>query len=122
MKKSLFAVAFLSLVLLICCGHKPDTIVGTWKVANVSVGFDEYKYTPDMVRQIGLAEKSNVIVVEADSTLIYVSGGDTLRKKAAMKNGDLYLDGEKFAVIQKDTITETKKTVLGDVVIKYTKQ
>lgn len=115
-------MALVLLAFLTSCGHKSDTIVGTWKVANVSVGFDEYKYTPDMVRQIGLAEKANVIVLDADSSLLYISGGDTLRGKAIVKNGELYLDGEKFAVIQNDTITETKKTVLGDVVIKYTKQ
>ena len=115
-------MALLSFAFLTGCGHKPDTIVGTWTVANVSVGFDEYKYTPDMVRQIGLAEKANVIVVEADSSLLYISAGDTLRGNAVVRDGNLYLDGEKFAIIQKDTITETKKTVLGDVVIKYTKQ
>lgn len=121
MKKSLFALALVLFALLTACGHKPDTIVGTWKAAHVSVGFDEYSYTPDMVRQIGMTEKANVIVVEADSSLLYISGGDTLHG-ALMKNGDLYLAEEKFAVLKNDTITEVKKTVLGNVVIKYTKQ
>lgn len=120
MKKILFAAILVPLFLLGC--SDTDPIVGTWKAARVNIGFDEYKYTPDMVRQIGLSEKTNVIVINPDSTMLYISCGDTLHGEFAMRNKDVYFNGDRIAVLQDDTLVETKKTILGEVVVKYTKQ
>ena len=121
MKKTLFVVMLALLSVMSSCSDS-DTIVGTWRVANVNIGFDEYKYTPDMVRQIGLEEKANTIILKADSTMLYVSGNDTLNGRFSLRNQDLFFNNEKFAIISNDTLTETKRTVLGDVVIKYNKK
>lgn len=120
MKKILFVVMLALLSVMSSC-RDSDAIVGTWRVANVNIDFDEYKYTPDMVRQIGLEEKANTIILKADSTMLYVSGNDTLSGRFSLRNQDLYFNNEHFAVLRNDTLTETKRTVLGDVVIKYTK-
>ena len=121
MKKTLFVVLIALSSVMSSCSDS-DTIVGTWRVAQVNIGFDEYKYTPDMVRQIGLEEKANTIILKADSTMLYISDNDTLSGNFALRNRDFYFNNEKFAIIINDTLTETKRTVLGDVVIKYTKK
>jgi len=121
MKKTL-AFSMLLILLMMGCHRSGNTIIGVWKPISVNVGFDEYKYTPDMIRQIGLAEKANVIIVDSDSIMHYISGGDTIVGRMSLRGGEWNVDGEKFAIYANDTLTETKKTVLGNVVIKYTKQ
>lgn len=120
--RSFLFVPILALFVLAGCGRESHTIVGTWKVVHVNVDFDEYRYTPDMVKQVGLAEKSNVLIVTPDSTMLYISCGDTLRGKISVLNSELFINNEKFATYKNDTVTEVKRTVLGDVEIKYTKQ
>lgn len=119
MKKTFAFVLFALLVM--SCHKNSHTIIGEWKPVSVNVDFDEYKYTPDMIRQIGLSEKANVVIIAPDSTMQYISGGDTVVGRVSLRGGEMFIDKEKFATYRNDTITETKRTVLGDVVIKYTK-
>ncbi len=112
----------LATVALCGCKQKSQDYAGKWKVVNVNMEFDENKYTPDMVRQVGLSEKSNEITIGSDSSMVYVSCGDTLSGKLNLRDGVLYCGNVEFATLRKDTIVETKRTVMGEVKIKYCRE
>lgn len=118
--KKITAISVFFALLMLSCSRGDNNKTGVWKPVSVKIGFDEYKSTPDMVRQVGLEEKSNVIAINSDSTFCYVSCGDSIAGKVKNDNS-LCADGKVIAVIQNDTIVENKKTVLGDVLIKYVK-
>ena len=56
--------------------------------------FNEQIATPEMVRQYGEMEKGNVIEINKDSVLTYISEGDTIRGKCLLKGEKSYRDGD----------------------------
>lgn len=88
---------YLSLILLLflcACTGKQDPLIGRWTVEKVYVGFDEHRSNPEMVRQYGEMEKGNVIEINKDSVLTYISEGDTIRGKCLLKGEKSYRDGD----------------------------
>lgn len=106
-------------LLLSSCHRKTDTLIGRWEVERVNVEFDESKATPEMVRQFGEMEKGNVIEINKDSLLIFISDGDTLRGQCSLKGETLYCDGVVFATIHDGVLMTETSTPLGKVEVFY---
>ena len=67
------------LLLLTSCHRNNDPLIGRWTVEKVNVAFDENLASPEMVKQLGEVEKGNVIEIGNDSTMMFISDGDTLK-------------------------------------------
>ena len=76
------------------CHRTDDPLIGLWTVEKVNVEFNEQIATPEMVRQYGEMEKGNVIEINKDSVLTYISEGDTIRGKCLLKGEKSYRDGD----------------------------
>ena len=83
--------------------------------------FDENKSTPEMVRQYGEMEKSNVLMISNDSVLTFISGGDTLRGRCSLRDHQVYCDGEPFGRIEDGVITTETTTPIGKIEVVYKK-
>ena len=109
------------MVLLSCVG-KQDPFVGRWTVEKVNVDFDENLSTPEMVRQYGEIEKGNIIEIGKDSTLVFISDGDTMRGKCSLRGTQLFLEGMLFGRYEDGLIEIETVTPLGEVAVVYSKQ
>lgn len=103
------------------CHRHEDPFVGRWTVEKVHVDFDENKATPEMVRQYGEVEKGNVIEITKDSTLVFVSDGDTLKMRWALKGNQILCDGSPFGRYENGTIRTESSTPLGTIMVIYGK-
>ena len=103
------------------CHRRSDALVGRWTVDRVNVEFNEQQATPEMVRQYGEMEKGNVIEICHDSTLIYVTNGDTLRGQYSVKGDVLYLGGKLFGSLHDGVLTTETSTPMGLVTVDYQK-
>ena len=115
---------YLSLTLLLllgACVGRHDPFFGRWEVERVNVEFDESKASPEMVRQFGEMEKGNVIEINKDSLLTFISDGDTLRGRCSLKGNSLYCDGELFGLYENGTIQTKSSTPLGIIEVIYRK-
>ena len=113
---------YLSLTLLLllgACVGRHDPFFGRWEVERVNVEFDESKASPEMVRQFGEMEKGNVIEINKDSLLTFISDGDTLRGHCSLKGETLYCDGTVFGVIRDGVLMTETSTPLGKVEVFY---
>lgn len=106
-------------LLLSSCHRNSDTLIGRWEVEHVNVEFDESKATPEMVRQFGEMEKGNIIEINKDSLLTFISDGDTLRGHCSMKSETLYCDGSVFATVHNGVLMTETSTPLGKVEVFY---
>ena len=110
---------FVLIILLSSCHRNDDPFFGRWTVDRVNVEFDEYKATPEMVRQYGELEKGNVIEISNDSVLTFISDGDTLKGQCSLRGQQLLLDGKAFGKIEDGLLTTETSTPLGKVRVVY---
>ena len=101
--------------------HSNDALIGRWTVDRVNVEFDENKATPEMVRQYGELEKGNVIEISKDSTLIFISGGDTLQGRCSLNGSQLFFEGRTWGCLEDGFIETHMETPLGKVSLVYKK-
>ena len=86
------------------------------------MAFDENLASPEMVRQLGEMEKGNVIEIGNDSTMMFISDGDTLKGKYALKGSQLFCDGRLFGLINEGTLVTETQTPIGKMSVYYKKE
>ena len=116
-----FLFAMTAVLLLASCHRISDPLIGRWTVEKVNVEFDENKATPEMVRQYGDMEKGNVIEIGQDSTLTFISDGDTVRGKCSLKGSQLFCDGKLFGGLEDGKLITQNKTPIGTIEVVYLK-
>ena len=109
------------LLLFASCSPKEDAFIGRWTVDKVNVEFDADGTTPEMVRQVGAMEKNNVVIITADSVLMQVVEGDTMRCICSLRGGQILCDGEPWGWFEEDVIKTETFTPLGVVKASYRK-
>lgn len=114
--------SILLLLVLVSCYSNDDPFFGRWTVERVNVEFDEYKATPEMVRQYGELEKGNVIEISKDSVLTFISDGDTLRGRFALRGTQVLCDRKLFGRYENGLIETETSTPLGKVRVVYRKK
>ncbi len=114
-------VAVLFFILFMTSCRQNDPFIGRWTVERVHVEFDETKATPEMVRQYGELEKGNILEINEDSVLTFVSGGDTLQGHCSLQKQNLYFEGNLFGRYANDIIETQTATPLGKVIVNYRK-
>ena len=113
--------AALILLLLFSCTGKQDPLIGRWTVEKVNVDFNENIATPELVRQYGEIEKANIVEITQDSTLVFISDGDTIEGKCSLKGSLLYCDGKLFGSLAEGKLMTEDITPLGKVTVCYRK-
>lgn len=108
-------------LLLVSCTHQEDPFFGHWTVDKVNVEFDADGTTPEMVRQIGAMEKNSEVIITADSMLMQVVEGDTMRGVCSLRGNQILCDGEPWGVFEEDVIKTETFTPLGVVKASYHK-
>ena len=116
-----FFLAITAVLLLASCHRTKDPLIGRWTVEKVNVEFNERIATPEMVRQYGEMEKGNVIEIDQDSTLVFVSDGDTVRGKCSLKGSQLFCDGKLFGSLEGGKLITQNKTPIGTIEVVYLK-
>ena len=111
----LFAFLFFS------CYRSNDPLIGRWTVEKVNVEFDEHIATPEMVKQYGEMEKDNIIEITQDSTLVFISEGDTLKGRCSLIGGQLLWDGKPFGRYENGMIQTESSTPMGKIIVAYSK-
>ncbi|MBR3710639.1 MAG: hypothetical protein IKM99_06705 [Bacteroidales bacterium] len=114
-------VAVIMVLLLSSCHRNDDPLFGRWVVEKVNVEFDENKSTPEMVRQYGEMERGNVIEIGKDSSMIFISDGDTSWGKIGGKGEALFYDGVLFGQFKDGVIITETSTPIGKVRVSYKK-
>ena len=118
MKKALYIALML---ISIGCKRNTDTIIGTWKAEKVAVDFDEKHSTPEIVKQAGTLEKGNLIIISADSTLTFISQGDTIKGTISVKEPQILFNGKHFASLKDNQIVTNEATPFGNITVSYQK-
>ena len=120
MKKSILIA---TAILLSCmgCQRNTDTLMGNWKAEKVEVDFDERHSTPEIVKQTGFIEKGNQLSITEDSTLIFISQGDTIKGNFSVKGAQILLNGKAFGLITENGIVTKEDTPFGNITIEYQK-
>ena len=112
----LFAIA-----LFFSCHRNTDPFFGRWTVEKVNVDFDEHIASPEMVKQYGEMEKGNVIEISKDSTLMFISEGDTLKMHCVLEGKQILCDGNPFGYYENGVIQTESSTPLGKIIVIYSK-
>ena len=115
------SVAVIMFLLLSSCHRNNDSLIGRWTVEKVNVAFDENIASPEMVKQLGEMEKGNVIEIGNDSTMMFISDGDTLKGKCALRGSQLFCDGRLFGLINEGTLVTETSTPIGKMSVYYKK-
>lgn len=110
------------LLLLVSCSPKEDPFLGRWIVDKVNVDFDTEETTPEMVRQIGVMEKNNVVVISADSLLTLINEGDTVQYSCSLRGNQILCDGELWGSFEKSRIITKTSSPMGSVKVLYKKE
>ena len=120
MKKSILIA---TAILLSCmgCQRNTDTLMGNWKAEKVEVDFDERHSTPEIVKQTGFIEKGNQLSITEDSTLIFISQGDTIKGNFSVKGAQILLNGKTFGFITENGIVTKEDTPFGNIIVEYQK-
>lgn len=120
MKKSILIA---SAILLSClgCQRNNDTLTGTWEAEKVEVEFDEQLSTPEIVKQTGIIEKENELLVAADSTLTFISHGDTIKGSFSVRGTQILFIGEAFGNLSENRIITNESTPFGKIRVTYRK-
>lgn len=110
-------------ILLSClgCQRNNGTLTGTWKVEKVAVDFDERLSTPEIVKQTGIIEKENLLIIAADSTMTFISQGDTIKGKFSVEGAQIQLNGKTFGTITENGITTAEASPFGKITVDYQK-
>lgn len=114
----LMAIVLLSLA---SCKPKEDPFFGHWKVDKVNVDFDVDWATPEMVRQFGMMEKTNEVVISADSVLTLIMDGDTMQSRCSLRGNRILCDGEPWGWFEEGAIITETSTPMGYVKASYRK-
>lgn len=120
MKKTILIA---SAILLSClgCQRNNDTLTGTWEAEKVEVEFDEQLSTPEIVKQTGIIEKENELLVAADSTLTFISHGDTIKGSFSVRGTQILFSGEAFGNLSENRIITNESTPFGKIRVTYRK-
>ena len=118
--KRVFFIGLASL-LFAACTPKDDPFIGRWTVDKVNVDFDADWATPEMVRQFGTMEKSNVVIISADSVLTLVMDGDTMQSRCSLRGSQILCDGEPWGWFEEGIIKTETFTPMGYVKASYRK-
>ena len=108
-------------LLMICCHRNSDPLFGRWSVEKVNVEFDEHIATPEMIRQYGEMEKNNIIEITQDSTLIFISEGDTLKGRCSIIGSQLLWDGKPLGHYGSGRIQTESSTPMGKIIVTYSR-
>ena len=122
--RCLFCVSILLIVSLLSCKEKSVSLIGTWQADKFNISVDESVSTPELVRETGLIEKQNRIVVAADSVLLLTNGNDTLFEGRCCTASDgVFASGKDLSIRWdgKNIITE-EHTPFGVITIGYEKR
>ncbi|MBZ0243157.1 MAG: hypothetical protein K8F24_08090 [Bacteroidales bacterium] len=131
--KSLFSI--LSIVLIgmtlafSSCSSTPESkLLGTWKVTEVKVNFDEQKANSQTISQVEKREKQTILKFTSDSTLNIIDNNNTHRSLWTLdKDGLISYQFEKdqtvheLGVLEGNIITATSSTPLGDIITVFEK-
>ena len=90
-------------------------------VDKVNVEFHEDVATPEMVRQFGEMEKSNVLEISKDSVLTLIMDADTVSGVFSLRDGIITWKGELFGRYGEGLITTETLTPMGWVRTSYKK-
>lgn len=120
MKKSIL-IATAILFSCLGCQRNNGTLTGTWKAEKVAVDFDEKHSTPEIVKQAGTLEKGNLIIISADSTLTFISQGDTIKGTLSVKEPQILFNGKHFASLKDNQIVTNEATPFGNITVSYQK-
>lgn len=120
MKKSIL-IATAILLFCIGCQRNTDTLIGTWKSGKVAVDFDERLSTPEIVKQTGIIEKENLLIIAADSTLTFISQGDSVKGRFSVKGMQVFIDDRPFGLIAENGIVTKEATPFGNITVTYQK-
>ena len=120
MKKAIHIVLA---VMLICigCQRNTDTLTGTWKAEKVEVDFDEKHSTPEIVKQAGSIEKENILILAADSSLTFISQGDTIKGRFSVRDTQVFLISKTFGIIKGNSIITDERMPFGNITVEYQK-
>lgn len=120
--RGICALLLVIVLLISSCRRNNDPLIGRWTVEKVNVAFDENLASPEMVRQMGGMEKSNVIEITKDSVMTFISDGDTLKGRCALKGKQLTCEGKLFGTYEKGKIQTETQTPMGKMVVVYRKE
>ncbi|MDD3636428.1 MAG: DUF5004 domain-containing protein [Bacteroidales bacterium] len=125
---SRFGVALFLLVLWSCSSTPESKLVGTWKVTDVQIDFDEQKTDPATVNQVAEREKKTILKFTSDSTLSIIDNHNTHRAKWLLdENGVISYNFENDPILHElgtyldGAITITSDTPLGEIVTVFEK-
>ena len=116
-----FLLAITALLLLASCHRTNDPLIGRWTVEKVNVEFNERIATPELVRQYGEIEKANIVEITQDSTLVFISDGDTIKGNCSLKGSQLFCDGKLFGSLEGGKLIAKNKTPIGTIEVVYAK-
>ena len=105
----------------VSCTQTEDPFFGRWTVDKVNVEFDIDWATPEMVRQSGVMEKNNVVIISADSVLTLIMDGDTMQSRCSLRGNQILCDGEPWGWYEEGTIKTETFTPMGYVKASYVK-
>ena len=89
MKKIIFAIGILGLMVFVSCQHTPESkFVGTWKVVEVETDFNEMRSNPAMINQIVETQKQTFFKIVNDTLLIIISSSNTYEAKWKLNPDD----------------------------------
>ncbi len=80
---------FILMMIAISCGSSPEKkLIGTWKVTDVNIDFDESKVSPEMLSQIIEMQKQTYFRIINDSVMVIISNDNTHETKWALNTED----------------------------------
>ncbi len=125
---SRFVLALFVFVLWSCSSTPESKLVGTWKVTDVQIDFDEQKADPTTVNQVAEREKKTILKFTSDSTLSIIDNHNTHRAKWMLdENGVISYNFENDLIMhelgtyQDGAITIKSDTPLGEIVTVFEK-
>lgn len=111
------------------CSSTPESqLIGTWKVTEVKVNFDEQKANAQTISQVEKREKQTILKFTSDSTLNIIDNNNTHRSSWTLgENGSINYKFDKdqtvfeLGKLEEDKIIATSSTPLGDIVTVFEK-
>ena len=130
--KSLFSVLSILLIGLTLafssCSSTPESkLLGTWKVTDVEVNFDEQQANSQTISQVENREKQTILKFTSDSTLNIINNNTHRSSWTLGDNGIISYQFDKdqtvfeLGKLEEDKIIATSSTPLGDIVTVFEK-
>lgn len=118
----------LTLVFSSCSSSPESKVVGTWKVVEVKVNFDEQKANSQTISQVEAREKQTILKFTSDSTLNIIDDNNTHRCLWTLDKDGLISyrfnsdqSVNELGTLDGDKITATSSTPLGDIITVFKK-